>query len=141
MPSIVTSTAIEESLRKRLVSKGYVLNRVRDFGETGVDIEARRGTETIAIEVIGYKSSGPARAKDFYEAFFRAVSRLDDRATQCVIALPFRFRVGLPARAKQHSIAWKRIGTAFPELQIWLVDPAKEECYESSEWCSWLPQP
>ena|SRR5436309_4323087 len=138
MPALVTSASVEECLRRCLVSKGYTLNRVRGHGETGVDVEARRGAEILAVEVIGYKSSGPARAKDFYEAFFRAVSRLDDGATQCVIALPFRFGVGLPARAKQHSVAWERIGAAFPELQIWLVDPAKEECYENSAWCYWL---
>ena len=48
-----------------LEKDGYSLSRERRHGETGVDIIARKGTEEIHIEVIGYKSSGPARAKDF----------------------------------------------------------------------------
>ena len=47
-----------------------------------------------------FKESTPARAKDFYESFFRAVSRLHHGATHCVIALPARFGKGLPQRAK-----------------------------------------
>jgi len=122
-----------------LYAEGYSLNRVRDFGETGVDIEARHGTAILAIEVIGYKSSPPARAKDFYEAFFRAVSRLNDGATRCVIALPDRFRVGLPARAKQHRVAWGQVADAFPELEIWLVNP-ENRSYQISGWGTWLEQ-
>ena len=137
MPALVTSASVEECLRRCLVSKGYTLNRVRGYGETGVDVEARRGAEIVAIEVIGFKSSPPARAKDFYEVFFRAVSRLNGGATHCVIALPNRFGQGLPARAGPHRVAWNRIGTAFPELQIWLVNPGADS-YETSTWCSWL---
>jgi hypothetical protein len=104
-----------------------------------VDIEARRGTVTLAIEVIGFKSSPPERAKDFYQVFFRAVSRLNDGATRCVIALPIRFSQGLPARANQHRVAWSRIAVAFPELEIWLVDTDKQS-YEISKWGRWLEE-
>ncbi|MFZ2855108.1 MAG: hypothetical protein WAZ34_13485, partial [Rhodocyclaceae bacterium] len=114
MPALVTSAATESCLRELLSAAGYELSPLRRHGETGVDIRASRGTEDLFIEVIAFKSSPPARAKDFYEIFFRAVSRLDHGATKCVIALPVRFGAGLPARAKQYGSAWKRIGQAFP---------------------------
>ncbi len=98
---------------------------------------ATKDRETFHIEVIGYKSSGPARARDFYEVFFRAVSRLNDGAKHCVIALPKQAERGLPQRAKQHKIAWKRIGDAFPELEIWLIDVEKKT-YKKTRWKSWL---
>ncbi len=94
------------------------------------------GGAEIHIEVIGYKSSGPVRAKDFYESFFRAVSRLSDGADRCVIALPHLFKKGLPARAGQHGEAWRRLGDAFPELEIWLVN-VDEDSYAPSKRNEW----
>lgn len=73
MPALVTSAAIEQCLRICLSREGYELNRQRSHGETGVDIEARRNKEVVTIEVISFKSSPPARAKDFFESFFRAI--------------------------------------------------------------------
>ncbi|MCH8907529.1 MAG: hypothetical protein IH840_10605 [Candidatus Heimdallarchaeota archaeon] len=96
-----------------------------------------KNNEDLHIEVIGYKKTGPARAKDFYEIFFRAVSRLNNGAQNCVIALPKQFGVGLPARAGQHRVAWERIGEAFPELEIWLVDVDKGS-YKKTSWVYWL---
>jgi hypothetical protein len=83
---------------------------------------AARGIERIHIEAIAFKSSPPARAKDFYEVFFRAVSRLQLGASHCVVAPPSRFALGLPQRIAAIGVAWSRIGNAFPELDIWLVD-------------------
>ena len=80
---------------------------------------------------------GPARAKDFNEGFFRAVSRLNDGATHCVLALSQRAEIGLPARAKQHRVAWIRIAEAFPELEVWLVDTEKQ-VYRSTTWLTWV---
>jgi hypothetical protein len=68
--------------------------------------------------------------------FFRAVSRLQLDATACVIALPSRFGMGLPQRAKAIGIAWRRIGKAFPELKIWLVDTSARSI-QRTEWDSW----
>jgi hypothetical protein len=116
---------------------GYVLNRERMHGETGVDIIARKGIDEIHIEVIGYKASGPARAKDFYECFFRTVSRIKDGAKRCVMALHRQAECGLPARARQYGEAWKRIGIAFPELEVWSVD-LEAESYEIRTWGEWL---
>ena len=137
MPSVITSKETEGCLRARLVAEGFELSPERSHGQTGADVCAHRGDEQICIEVIGFKSSAPNRAKDFYESFFRAISRLDTGATRCVIALPSRFGVGLPARAKQHGQAWARIGKAFPELEIWLVDK-EAGTYSVSKWGEWL---
>lgn len=139
MPAHVTSAATEQCLRDRLVADGYKLSEVRRHGETGVDVRATRDKEDLYIEVIGFKSSPPARAKDFFEIFFRAVSRLDQGATKCIIALPVRFGVGLPSRAKQYGSAWRRIGDAFPELRIWLVDIEHGSVVET-HWNDWLPE-
>jgi len=137
MPSIVTSEATEKALRELLANEGYVLSEIRAYGETGTDILARKGGEKICIEVIGYKKSPPARAKDFFESFFRAISRIKDGPGNCVIALPSQFRVGLPARAKQYGEAWTRIGNAFPELEIWLID-TQARSRTLTRWNDWL---
>lgn len=136
MPSIVSNSDAEQCLRAILKSEGYELSPVRQFGETGVDVIASRAADIFYIEVIGYKSSGPARAKDFYESFFRAISRLKHGAKKCVIAMPINAKVGLPARANQYGIAWGRIGMAFPELEIWLIDTEKR-AIERSAWAEW----
>ena len=139
MPSLVTNSDAERCLRVVLEGEGYELSPKRQFGETGVDVIARRGADVFHIEVIGYKSSGPARAKDLYESFFRAVSRLKDGAERCVIAMPINARLGLPARASQHGEAWSRIGRAFPELEIWLID-VENKTIERSAWNQWSSQ-
>jgi hypothetical protein len=136
MPSIVKNSFAERCLRETLQSEGYKLSPNRQFGETGVDVIASRGDDIFHIEVIGYKSSGPARAKDFYESFFRAVSRLKDGAKRCVIAMPNFAKRGLPTRARQYGEAWIRIGKAFPELEIWLID-VENKTIERSSWNQW----
>lgn len=133
----VKNSECESCLRKLLINEGFKLSLQRASGETGVDILASKNNEDLHIEVIGYKKTGPARAKDFYEIFFRAVSRLNNGAQNCVIALPKQFGVGLPARAGQHRVAWERIGKAFPELEIWLVDVDKGS-YKKTSWVYWL---
>ncbi|WP_156776995.1 hypothetical protein [Nitrococcus mobilis] len=138
MPSIVRNDDTENCLREILEEESYDLTPNRGYGETGVDIIASKDGKEFHIEVIGHKSSGPARAKDFYEVFFRAVSRLDDGASQCVIAMPHLAARGLPARARQYGVAWNRIGKAFPELQIWLVN-VESKTYEKSSWNQWSP--
>lgn len=136
MASKITNAETEACLREALEGRGYRLSSPRQAGETGVDIIAELAEEVIHIEVIGYKSSGPARAKDFYEAFFRAVSRVDDGATHFVVAISDLASRGLPARARQHGTGWTRIGEAFPELEIWLVDVGRQ-MYERYAWNDW----
>jgi hypothetical protein len=136
MAALVHSKEVEAVVRAALEQEGYKTSAERGYGETGTDIIAEKGSELLHIEAIAFKQSPPARAKDFYEAFFRAVSRLDHDATACVIALPSRFGMGLPQRAKAIGRAWHRIGRAFPELKIWLVDTS-EHSIERTEWSSW----
>jgi hypothetical protein len=137
MPAIVSNADLESCLREILERQEYALTRRRPHGATGVDIVATKGGESWHIECIGYKSSGPARAKDFYESFFRIVSRLNDGAKHCIVALSNRAEVGLPARARQHAVAWERIAKAFPELEIWLVD-IDRKAYARTTWLDWL---
>lgn len=137
MPALVTSSRVEEALREMLAAEGYSVSPPRVKGETGVDLLAERGADRIHIETIGYKSSPPTRARDFFEAFFRAVSRLDDGAAHCVIAVPHLSARGLPARARQYRTAWQRISRAFPELAIWVVNPETRRV-ERTTWLEWL---
>ena len=136
MPSIIKSQEVERILRDALRDGGYGLNKARGPGETGTDIIANKGNELIHIEVISFKSSPPARSKDFYQVFFRAISRLDQGATRCVIALPIRFENGFSARVNQYRIGWQRISNAFPELEIWLVDSGTKHI-KKSLWSDW----
>src|SRR5438067_561073 len=96
MPLLVKSDDVEAALRKILKKDGYSLCRQRRVGENGVDILAKRRSKMLHIECIGYKSSRPARAKDFYESFFRVTSRLNDGATRLILAMSHRAGVGLP---------------------------------------------
>ncbi len=134
----VSNEETENCLRELLKIEGYELSPIRASGETGVDILATKNDTKIHIEVIGYKSKGPARAKDFFQTFFQAVSRLDDGAVRCVIAMPHYAKTGLPSRANQYRVAWPRIGKAFPELEIWLVN-VDGNSYEKFQWTDWNP--
>ncbi|MCD4670247.1 MAG: hypothetical protein K8S14_07360 [Actinomycetia bacterium] len=134
----LSNRVTEKCLRKILTKENYSLSPELENGETGTDIIAKKGSDILHIEVIGYKKKGPSRAKDFYEAFFRTVSRLNEPdCKHCIIALPSRAKIGLPARATHHKIAWKRISKAFPELEIWLVDYSTKT-YNRTFWGDWL---
>src|SRR6266540_1378503 len=137
MPSLVANAQVELALREVLAAEGYMLSPLRANGETGVDIVAKKDGTSIHIECIGYKSAPPQRAKDFYESFFRIVSRLNDGADHLVVALAAQARAGLPARARQHRVAWGRIAKAFPELEIWLVDTTASRVTHHT-WGEWL---
>jgi len=132
---------IESVLRILLSKRGYeLLNKPRAHGETGADIIARKGDVQVLIECIGFQEVAPLRSKQFYEVFFRAISRLKDGATRCVIALPIRFKRGMNQRANHYGEAWKRIGDAFPELEIWFVN-VKGNTYEEHKWNDWPVNP
>jgi hypothetical protein len=136
MPAIVTSAAVEDAVRSALLAEGWVVSTPRRHGEAGADIEAVREGKRLCVEAIAFKSSGPARAKDFYEAFFRAASRVGPSTTRVAIALPARFAVGLPQRVHALGHAWRRIGEAFPELEIWLVETVATRIRQTS-WNEW----
>jgi len=133
----VTGKKVEAVLRELLPQQGYdVRNTPRSYGETGADIIARKGRVKVYIECIGFQNHAPTRSKQFYEAFFRAISRLKNGARRCVMALPARFGRGMARRARQYGVAWKRIGKAFPELEVWLVD-VRKKTYEVHKWNEW----
>jgi Holliday junction resolvase-like predicted endonuclease len=136
MPALISNDDTETCLRNCLMQEGYILNNRRALGETGVDIIARKNGEIVFVEVIGFKQSPSARAKDFYEVFFRSISRVTNGARHCVIALPRRSGLGLPARARHYGEAWPRIGAAVPELEIWLVD-TEARSYRRTTWNEW----
>jgi uncharacterized protein involved in tellurium resistance len=129
---------MERALRSCLKSEGFNLSRPKEHGETGVDLIAQKGNRKHYIEMIGFQEVPPVRSKQFYEIFFRAVSRLKDGAQSIVIALPERFGNGLNRRASQYGEAWERIGNAFPELEIWLVVCARPYSYRRTRWNDWL---
>jgi hypothetical protein len=138
MAQLIPSDDVERCLRACLEAQGYRLSPSRKNGETGVDLTAERGNDKHFIEVIGFREFPPARSRDFYEVFFRAVSGLVDGARSLVIALPQRFGKGLPTRAFHYGEAWKRMGNAFPELEIWLVNCEHPYSYERTSWNRWL---
>jgi len=140
MAAIVTSRVVETAVRATLESDGYELSKERGRGETGPDIMALKGGDCLHIEAIAYKRSGAARAKDFFEVFFGAVSRLNNGATTCVIALPSLFDRGLKQQAAHAGPAWRRIGDCFPELQIWLGDTDEGRIIKRTNWNSWAAE-
>jgi hypothetical protein len=110
--------------------------------------------ESLEIEIAGFKEKrfqsryfGSVAAhrkllfsKDFYEAFFQSVSRLNDKDCKHIaIAMPEQSRKILPIRAKMYKVAWDRIARVFPELEIWLVDIENKK-YQRTPWIYWLGQ-
>jgi hypothetical protein len=137
MALTISGEQVEAVLRKLLPRQSYVLrNPPRKKGETGADILAEKNGRLTAVECIGFQQNPPLRSKQFYEAFFRAISRLEQGVQECVMALPARFADGMNQRARHYGVAWKRIAEAFPELRIWLV--SIDKCsYEVHTWADW----
>ena len=130
----VKNSHAESWLRNQLSSlDGWeVLNTPRKNGETGPDIVAHMNGDIFFIEVIGYKARGPSRSKDFFEGFWRTISRLEEDITaftnekttlrtKIILAVPSEYKRGMKQRIERYKIAWSRIASAFPELEIWFV--------------------
>lgn len=138
MAQLIPNNEVERVLRICLRKDSYKLSSPRKHGETGVDLIAQKGNKKHFIEVIGFQGAKSERSKQFYEIFFRSISRLKDGAKSIVIALPERFGNGLNQRASQYGEAWTRIGEAFPELEIWLVNCEQPYSYNRTKWNDWL---
>lgn len=95
-------------------------------GQTGVDIIATKNGKSFYIEVIGYKKWPPARSKDFYESIFRSLSRLDQGAKHCIVALPHKFTVGMKQRINNGKEFYKRLFKEFHELEFWFISEDSE---------------
>ena len=127
------SEAVESALRNYLLDLGFTLSKPKQHGETGCDLVAIKGRKRLFIEVIGFQSAPPTRSKEFFECFFRAVSRDQGKhGDRLVMALPIRFARGKVQRKRQYGIAWEKIGNAFPNLEIWYVDTHNGHVVERS---------
>ncbi len=132
---LIQADDIESVLRRYLARQGYSCSLKKQRGETGCDIRATQdGISHLFIEAIGFQQHAPIRSREFYECFFRVVSR--DRGCKddtLVMALPSRFIRGMPQRKRQYGVAWEKIGRAFPNLEIWYVD-TENEVVERRSW-------
>lgn len=80
------------------------------------------------IETIAFSESNRGKNQsDFWKAFAQAISRLNPsshwgRPDHVVLALPGDFLPGWRQRVEIHGEdVWRRIGDAFPQLEIWFV--------------------
>ena len=121
----MSNQTTENLLRSFLKKENFSLSKPKLNGDLGADIEATKGNLTYFIECIGYKRQNSARSKDFFEAFFRAISRLDNGAENIVIALPELYLTGMSSRLTHYKIGWKRLGVSFPELELWFISNEK----------------
>ena len=121
---LVSADEVEKIVRAHLIQQGYSLtNAQRKHGETGCDVIAARDRARVFVEVIGFQSAPPIRSREFYECFFRAISRDQGKPNdRLIMALPKRFADGMARRKRQYGLAWEKIGKAFPHLEIWYVD-------------------
>jgi|GEM_PF-931989 len=133
----MTNAETEQNLRSFLLSRGYTLSEPLTVnGATGPDLIAERDGLRTYVEIIGYKSYGSARSRDFYEAFFRCISRLRLGAEHIVLACPYHFRDGVRERIRNLGEAWLRLGGAFPELELWFVYPGPTRL-DPATWNCW----
>jgi hypothetical protein len=140
MQSSVTKIEVENCLRELLKKEGYKLRSKKGRGKLGADIKATINKEDWYFETIGTGAgqSSIEGIRDFYHAFFSAISRLNNKSCKhIIIAVPESLRKILPVRAKIYKAGWKRITEAFPELEIWLVD-TENKSYQRTTWGYWL---
>lgn len=123
MAKLIAAKEVEQVIRRHLERNGCTLSPPKKRGQTGTDITARYGKSTWFVEVIGFQSHPPTRSREFYEAFFRVISRDRDNPDDIlVIGLPKRFKDGMRQRKQQYPVAWGKLGKAFPNLRLWYVD-------------------
>jgi hypothetical protein len=137
----VANESVVDALRAVLQRQGYKVSPKRPFGAQGADVVADKNDEKLVAEVIGYKSAGPSRRSDFAVAFWVAIGRVDEYpGAKVAIALPSQFERGLGARLDSRRGAWERVGKAFPELEIWLVDVVNQN-FKRCPWIQFLSEP
>jgi hypothetical protein len=140
MPCLVSSADTETRIRSYLNARGYKLSPPHQTnGATGPDIIAEYNGRKIFIEVIEYKSSRSARSRDFFECFFRCVSRLSLGADLIVLACPYAFQNGIAERTTHYNRGWLRLGCAIPELELWFVYQHKP-AISCAAWNYWAEQ-
>lgn len=117
----ISNESNETILRVHLKREGFKLTDKKSNGKLKEDLRATKGEVEYFVECIGYKRLPNSRSIDFFQSFFRAISRLDDGAKNIAIALPHLYLQGMESRLKNYKIAWKRLGQKFPELELWFV--------------------
>lgn len=140
-----------------IIKQGDVIKKIREFyGENncslpqkspsddrGPDLILKKDGLTYYIEAIAFNENKGKNQSDFWKAFAQAISRLNPKqnwgeakkANKIVIALPYRFKNGWESRVAIHGKdVWRRIGDAFPELQIWFVETDKLGKPKSYSW-------
>jgi len=134
MAKLVEARDVEQVIRRYLEGKRCTLSPSKKRGQTGPDIIARHSKSTWFVEVIGFQSHPPTRSREFYEAFFRVISRDRDNLDDVlVLSLPKRFKDGMKQRKQQYPAAWEKLGKAFPNLRIWYVD-TEQNIVEEYTW-------
>lgn len=136
MAKLIQAKDVERVIRKYLENKGFELSHPRKQGQTGPDIVAKHASSTYFVEVIGFQEHPPTRSREFYECFFRAISRdRDNPQDGLVLGLPMRFKDGMRQRKQQYPVAWPKLGRAFPNLKVWYIDTEQDKIEEYS-WSS-----
>ena len=116
MPSAITIIETENCLRELLKEEGYKLSTKSGLGKLSSDIKATKDNEVFYIEIAGSEISRLESVKDFYEAFFQVVSRLNNKdCKHCIIAMPEASRKSLPILAKIFQVPEKPL-QFFPRL-------------------------
>lgn len=135
MAKLLEAEVIEKVIRKYLELKGCTMSPSKTRGQIGPDIVAKRNNYTWFIEVIGFQEAPPIRSREFYEAFFRVISRDRGKPNNdiLVLGLSRRFKAGMKQRMNQYPVAWRKLGEAFPNLCIWYVDHENNKVEE----CPW----
>lgn len=113
-------------------------NLVVSNGQLGPDWTWSDGAARYHVEAIAFSDRTATgtlkRGKnqaDFWKAFSQAISRLNPaspwgQADRVVIAVPWEFLAGWQSRVGQiGSAVWRRIGVAFPELEVWFASPTR----------------
>jgi len=134
MAKSVEARRVGQVIRRYLRGKGYTLSQPKKHGQTGVDITATRGESTLFMEVIGFQDHPPTRSREFYECFFRVISRDGGNPSDVLaMGLPRWFKDGMRQRKRNYSVAWEKLGRAFPNLKIWYVD-TEQNVIEEFPW-------
>ena len=140
MSTSKTNSEMENVLRDLLKDEGYKLTKRTGLEKLSSDIKVSLDDGGLYIEIIENEEPGVKKNIDFYQAFFKALSRLNNKnCKHIIIAMLESSRKNLPIRAKIHKVAWKRIAEAFTELEIWLVDTVNKK-YQKTSWIYWLKQ-
>lgn len=133
-----TRTSKEDVLRNLVFLLGDELMTQGKDNRGPDHIHVSEDGQRYYFETIAFSEGNRGKNQsDFWKAFAQAISRLNPSSPwghpdYVVLALPGDFLPGWKQRVAVHGEEiWQRIGTAFPELQIWFVS---EGCLLRRSW-------